>query len=74
VPYWEQYVYTDNSLPTGLFLNLRQTVQSCIFTMDVAKRRDGEWMVVELRDAQLAGLPETASAHEFYKRLSSIFD
>jgi hypothetical protein len=35
----------------------------------VAKRVDGDWMIVELGDAQVAGLPETADVLDFYTKL-----
>ncbi len=37
--------------------------------MDIAKRKDGDWMIVELGDAQVAGLPENADALKFYRGL-----
>ena len=44
-------------------------VRSRFFTMDVAQRRDGDWLIVELGDAQVAGLPENADVDGFYKAL-----
>ena len=49
------------------FTEVAAAVQSRFFTMDMAKRRDGEWMIVELGDAQVAGLPENADVNGFYK-------
>ena len=37
--------------------------------MDVAQRRDGEWLIVELGDAQVAGLPERADVRAFHQAL-----
>jgi hypothetical protein len=37
--------------------------------MDVAQRRSGDWLIVELGDAQVAGLPDHADVDEFYKAL-----
>jgi hypothetical protein len=37
--------------------------------MDVAKRKDGAWMIVELGDGQVAGLPDEAAARSFYQAL-----
>ena len=39
------------------------------FTMDVAQRRGGDWRIVELGDAQVAGLPDHADMDGFYKAL-----
>ena len=46
-------------------------MRSRFFTMDVAKRRDGDWLIVELGDGQVAGLPEHADVDGFYKALRS---
>jgi hypothetical protein len=45
-------------------------VQSRFFTMDVARRLDGAWMIIELGDGQVAGLPEQADAGAFYRALA----
>ena len=38
--------------------------------MDVAQRADNdEWIVVELGDAQVSGLPRDSDATEFYEKL-----
>ena len=37
--------------------------------MDVARRNNGEYMGVELGDAQVAGLPERAGPVDFYQQL-----
>ena len=37
--------------------------------MDVAQKMDGDWMIVELGDGQVAGLPEKADEDLFYENL-----
>ncbi|HLE30660.1 MAG TPA: ATP-grasp domain-containing protein [Anaerolineales bacterium] len=49
--------------------DIAKNVQSRFFTMDVARRKDGRWLIVELGDAQVAGLPEKADARDFYKAI-----
>src|SRR5229473_676838 len=39
--------------------------------MDVARRSDGSWLIVELGDGQVAGLPENAAIPAFYESLIS---
>jgi hypothetical protein len=39
--------------------------------MDIAKRRDGDWLIVELGDAQVAGLPAHADVDAFYEALKT---
>jgi hypothetical protein len=37
--------------------------------MDVAQQHDGEWIIVELGDGWVAGLPGAADIHAFYASL-----
>ena len=37
--------------------------------MDVAHMKGGDWIIVELGDGQVAGLPGSADASSFYRRL-----
>jgi ATP-grasp domain, R2K clade family 3 len=64
--YWEEGDYGDGALPVDFFREAARLVKSRFFTMDVARRRDGQWMIVELGDAQVAGLPENADVGAFY--------
>jgi hypothetical protein len=68
-PYWEGADYLDSVPPVERFAAVAGGVRSRFFTMDVAQRRDGDWLIVELGDAQVAGLPEHADVDEFYKAL-----
>jgi hypothetical protein len=68
-PYWEEGDYAGLTPPVERFAAVAGGVRSHFFTMDVAQRRDGGWMIVELGDAQVAGLPEHADVDEFYKAL-----
>jgi hypothetical protein len=63
--YWEEGDYSGVSPPAGLFGDVAREVQSRFFTMDVAQRVDGEWMIIELGDGQVAGLPGNADADKF---------
>jgi len=68
-PYWEEGHY-DASLPDiAPFLDAAGKVRSRFFSMDVAERRAGGWMIVELGDGQVAGLPERLARAEFYRSL-----
>jgi len=67
--YWEEGDYGSATPPLDRFHEIARSVQSCFFTMDVAKRKDGKWMVVELGDGQVAGLPESADVSAFYAAL-----
>lgn len=68
-PYWDDVEYGAADVPLAHFGVLAARVDSHFFTMDVAQRRDGEWVVVELGDGQVAGLPERADVLAFYRAL-----
>jgi hypothetical protein len=67
--YWEEGEYQGEVPPVEQFAALAGKVRSRFFTMDVAKRKTGGWMVVELGDGQVAGLPERADTEAFYRSL-----
>lgn len=70
VEYWDQGDYESLKPPLEQFSAVAKSIQSRFFTMDIAKRKDGDWMIVELGDAQVAGLPEKADAVAFYQNLA----
>jgi hypothetical protein len=69
-PYWEEGAYGERMPPDGLFHEVAGRVQSRFFTMDVARRLDGVWLIIELGDGQVAGLPEQVEAGAFYRALA----
>ncbi|MGE0711033.1 MAG: ATP-grasp domain-containing protein [Planctomycetota bacterium] len=50
-------------------LTIARGVKSRFFTMDVVRLQSGGWVVVELGDAQVAGLPDHADAFAFVRAL-----
>jgi hypothetical protein len=70
VEYWEEGDYRDELPPGDLFLDVAARVKSRLFTMDVARRTDGRWIVMELGDGQVAGLPDRLDPHRFYEALA----
>jgi hypothetical protein len=74
-PYWEEGDYgndKDGSLPIDTFDHVIQKIESRFFTMDVARKRDGTWNIVELGDGQVAGLPVRADVQGFYQALTNL--
>jgi hypothetical protein len=74
-PYWEEGEYGDDTerlLPIETFRHVAQKIQSRFFTMDVARKRDGTWSIVELGDGQVAGLPARADVQAFYQALTGL--
>lgn len=69
-PYWEQGTYPGAGPPPDRFVEVAAAVRSRFFTMDVARRRGGEWMIVELGDGQVSGLPRESDADGLYASLS----
>jgi len=68
-PYWEVGEYDVGPPPLERFGALATRVQSRFFTMDVARTTAGDWLIIELGDGQVAGLPTRANPVDFYARL-----
>ncbi len=69
-PYWEEGEYVGTGPPLDLFAETATAVRSRFFSMDVARRIDGAWLIVELGDGQVSGLPRDDDAGPFYEALS----
>ena len=69
-PYWEGGQYSLTYPPLELFAEIATAVQSRFFSMDVARRMDGAWLIVELCDGQVSGLPRESDADRFYEVLA----
>lgn len=67
--YWEEGNYENCQPPIEQFAALAKKPQSRFFTMDIAQTETDEWLVVELGDGQVAGLPENTSVSAFYQSL-----
>lgn len=70
-PYWDAASYEDTELPREWLAEVAAKVESPFFTLDFAERAEGGWLVIELGDAQVAGLPPSAEAGSFYAALAS---
>jgi hypothetical protein len=73
VEYWEHGKYPGGNPPLLDFTEVAKRVRSQFFTMDLAQCADGTWMIVELGDAQVAGLPERTNIQDFYHLLAGHF-
>ncbi len=69
--YWEEGEYNEPDFPSDLFAEIAKKIPSNFFTMDVAQKENGDYLIVELGDGQVSGLPEKADAGEFYKSLKA---
>jgi hypothetical protein len=67
--YWEIGNYAGERPPLEQFNVIAKRIHSHFFTMDIAKTKSGEWLIVELGDGQVAGLPDKLDVHSFYEKL-----
>lgn len=67
--YWDEGEYGDTQPELEQFIEIAQTINSNFFTMDIAKLKNGDWIIMELGDGQVAGLPDNADKNEFYGHL-----
>lgn len=69
-PYWDEGADRGSRPPIERFSGVAAAVRSRFYTMDLARRRDGEWMIVEVGDGQVSGLPRESDADRFYEALA----
>lgn len=67
--YWEEGDYGETTAEIGLFKDIAKSINSNFFTMDIAKKKNGDWMIMELGDGQVAGFPDNGNKEEFYQKI-----
>ncbi len=67
--YWEEGDYKLSKPDTNEFEEIAKQIKSNFFSMDIARQKNGEFIIIELGDGQVAGLPERTNINEFYKQL-----
>tara|TARA_Y100001933_G_C18867495_1_gene508557 strand:+ start:47 stop:937 length:891 start_codon:yes stop_codon:yes gene_type:complete len=67
--YWDEGKYNDELPSLEGFKEVAKTIESNFFTMDIAKKENGEWIIMELGDGQVSGLPDNADTDIFYYNL-----
>jgi hypothetical protein len=67
--YWEWGDYGSEEPPIDAFREVGRVIESRFFTMDLARKKDGGWTIMELGDGQVAGLPDHTDVSEFYSAL-----
>lgn len=67
--YWDEGEYGETKPELDGFIEIAQKINSNFFTMDIAKMENGDWIIMELGDGQVAGLPDNADRNEFYDNL-----
>ncbi|MEN7549940.1 ATP-grasp domain-containing protein [Rapidithrix thailandica] len=71
-PYWSEGKYGDTETDLSDFLQIAETIDSRFFSMDIAQKKNGEWVIIELGDGQVTGLPDQADKFLFYEKLYAI--
>jgi ATP-grasp domain, R2K clade family 3 len=69
--YWDEGNYEGVLPQIDKFTDVILQIDSNFFTMDIAKKKDGDWIIVELGDGQVAGLPDNAEKEAFYEALKN---
>jgi len=65
--YWEEGEYfADDHPPLVSFKKIAKNIESNFFSMDIAKTKNGDWIIIELGDGQVAGLPDKVDRLQFY--------
>ena len=67
--YWDEGIYDNEKPNLEEFSKFAKKIQSNFFSMDIAKQKNGEWIIMELGDGQVSGLPENVSKIEFYNEI-----
>lgn len=67
--YWEEGEYKLSKPDTKEFEKIAKQIESNFFSMDIARQKNGELIIIELGDGQVAGLPDKTNRNEFYKQL-----
>lgn len=67
--YWDEGNYDNEKPNIDFFKSIASNIDSNFFTMDVAKKKNGDWIIMELGDGQVAGLPENANKNEYYQQI-----
>lgn len=70
--YWEEGDYDGEKPDLEEFITIAKNIESNFFTMDIAQKKDSNWLIMELGDGQVAGLPDDVDKSEFYKNLVNI--
>jgi len=68
--YWEEGIYSAELPDLSIFHKIAKKIESRFFTMDIAKLQTGEWIIMELGDGQVSGLPERLDVNVFYQKLA----
>jgi hypothetical protein len=72
IRYWNAPQHESDMPPADPFISLAENIRSRFFTMDIARRPDGQWMVIDLGDGQIAPLPAAADLDSLYRSFAAV--
>ena len=67
--YWEEGDYNIEKPKTEEFENIAKNIESNFFTMDIAKDKKGKYIIIELGDGQVAGIPDNVEKNIMYMNI-----
>lgn len=70
--YWDEENYNMPLPNIDKFKDIAKTIQSNFFTMDIAQKENGEWIIIELGDGQVSGLSNKVNIEDFYEKINKI--
>jgi hypothetical protein len=65
--YWEEGSYNIIKPDTKYFEEIAKNIESKYFSMDIAKTKEGKYIIIELGDGQVSGFPKNINVNEYYK-------
>jgi hypothetical protein len=74
--YWPEAKYPDLTRidpPLEIPSETLKFVPSTFYAMDVAMTEDGRWLIMEIGDGQVSGLPNPSQARSFYQALRKAY-
>jgi len=71
IRYWDDMTYNDKEIPISKFKKIFTEVKSNFFTLDIAKLKNGDWVIIELGDGQVAEHMGSTGLENFYQQLST---
>lgn len=69
--YWDEVQYPTEEPNFDSLLSMVSSIPSNFFTVDFARLDTNEWMIVELGDGQVSGLPDNMDLRAFYDALQN---
>lgn len=71
LPYWNEGSYAASDIPLKQFSSIFSKIKSNFYTIDIAKLKNGDWIIIELGDGQVAEYMNANTLSEFYKKINA---